>query len=120
MKSQQPRHRLFALVVMLAGASALPHTAAAQTRPGASAAPQFVCNQVTAMTLTREWYQAGFEQSPGIADDRWQMKARQSGYITEWSNPNSEDRKSTRLNSSHTVISYAVFCLKKKTIINHY
>src|SRR5438132_7205566 len=26
------------------------------------------------------------------------------------------DRKSTRLNSSHTVISYAVFCLKKKRI----
>src|SRR5256885_8562668 len=29
------------------------------------------------------------------------------------------DRKSTRLNSSHLVISYAVFCLKKKNIINH-
>src|SRR5438034_2935776 len=28
--------------------------------------------------------------------------------------PPAEDRKSTRLNSSHTVISYAVFCLKKK------
>src|SRR5436190_4334951 len=27
------------------------------------------------------------------------------------------DRKSTRLNSSHTVISYAVFCLKKKKIV---
>src|SRR2546426_8210658 len=27
----------------------------------------------------------------------------------------STDRKSTRLNSSHLVISYAVFCLKKKT-----
>src|SRR5438034_7305698 len=27
---------------------------------------------------------------------------------------NPRDRKSTRLNSSHTVISYAVFCLKKK------
>src|SRR5947208_16007942 len=26
-----------------------------------------------------------------------------------------EDRKSTRLNSSHQIISYAVFCLKKKT-----
>src|SRR5438034_8062573 len=26
------------------------------------------------------------------------------------------DRKSTRLNSSHTVISYAVFCLKKKIV----
>src|SRR3712207_7504008 len=28
------------------------------------------------------------------------------------------DRKSTRLNSSHANISYAVFCLKKKTTIN--
>src|SRR5260221_2349439 len=28
-----------------------------------------------------------------------------------------QDRKSTRLNSSHTVISYAVFCLKKKNEI---
>src|SRR2546430_7180097 len=27
---------------------------------------------------------------------------------------NAEDRKSTRLNSSHSQISYAVFCLKKK------
>src|SRR5258708_35076065 len=26
------------------------------------------------------------------------------------------DRKSTRLNSSHQIISYAVFCLKKKTV----
>src|SRR5438132_8345182 len=31
---------------------------------------------------------------------------------------NRRDRKSTRLNSSHTVISYAVFCLKKKKNIN--
>src|SRR2546426_7281457 len=29
-------------------------------------------------------------------------------------NPATRDRKSTRLNSSHLVISYAVFCLKKK------
>src|SRR5438034_6516873 len=34
---------------------------------------------------------------------------RQPGEIMAW-----PDRKSTRLNSSHTVISYAVFCLKKK------
>src|SRR5438034_7152507 len=32
-----------------------------------------------------------------------------AGDFTDW-----QDRKSTRLNSSHTVISYAVFCLKKK------
>src|SRR5260221_6384776 len=29
------------------------------------------------------------------------------------------DRKSTRLNSSHTVISYAVFCLKKKNCLRN-
>src|SRR5260221_10864846 len=33
--------------------------------------------------------------------------------FAKWTNPET-DRKSTRLNSSHTVISYAVFCLKKK------
>src|SRR5438034_6624971 len=38
----------------------------------------------------------GYEQ-PGIPREHWHS-----------------DRKSTRLNSSHTVISYAVFCLKKK------
>src|SRR5688500_19719288 len=34
--------------------------------------------------------------------------------------PVTEDRKSTRLNSSHLVNSYAVFCLKKKNIKKHY
>src|SRR3712207_8848883 len=33
--------------------------------------------------------------------------------------PRVEDRKSTRLNSSHANISYAVFCLKKKTNKQH-
>src|SRR5437870_9652183 len=31
-----------------------------------------------------------------------------------------EDRKSTRLNSSHVAISYAVFCLKKKNLEAHH
>src|SRR3712207_7157047 len=35
-------------------------------------------------------------------------------------NPPKIDRKSTRLNSSHANISYAVFCLKKKKIIHLY
>src|SRR5205814_6183678 len=35
---------------------------------------------------------------------------------TTW---NKLDRKSTRLNSSHLGISYAVFCLKKKSIIGY-
>src|SRR3712207_7385443 len=33
--------------------------------------------------------------------------------------PEEEDRKSTRLNSSHANISYAVFCLKKKYMSPH-
>src|SRR5216683_3452227 len=38
--------------------------------------------------------------------------ARITGSRSWWSGP--RDRKSTRLNSSHDQISYAVFCLKKK------
>src|SRR5699024_9030502 len=38
------------------------------------------------------------------------------GDALKWIEP--EDRKSTRLNSSHVSISYAVFCLKKKKINN--
>src|SRR5947207_5923656 len=44
---------------------------------------------------------------------------RPNGQGDAWSGANGQrwvDRKSTRLNSSHTVISYAVFCLKKKKI----
>src|SRR3712207_8057250 len=39
---------------------------------------------------------------------------RHEGTVTVESEPG-RDRKSTRLNSSHANISYAVFCLKKKT-----
>src|SRR2546430_11152217 len=35
--------------------------------------------------------------------------------LHSWETPSDRDRKSTRLNSSHSQISYAVFCLKKKT-----
>src|SRR5436190_18385781 len=40
--------------------------------------------------------------------------ARGRSYAPKGATPVIGDRKSTRLNSSHTVISYAVFCLKKK------
>src|SRR5437870_7817653 len=39
---------------------------------------------------------------------------RNAEEILRWSVEAEEDRKSTRLNSSHVAISYAVFCLKKK------
>src|SRR2546426_3632781 len=52
----------------------------------------------------------------GLADDpagdrRVLLEVRPEGLVDGKA---VEDRKSTRLNSSHLVISYAVFCLKKK------
>src|SRR5438874_10425755 len=46
------------------------------------------------------------------ADDRGSLHARSAIVCRRDGN---RDRKSTRLNSSHVEISYAVFCLKKKT-----
>src|SRR5438034_8789893 len=51
------------------------------------------------------------------ASDRNVSRSRATMATSKDSVPLTEelaDRKSTRLNSSHTVISYAVFCLKKK------
>src|SRR5256885_9266374 len=45
---------------------------------------------------------------PGPCGIRRACRSQRSNYGS------SKDRKSTRLNSSHLVISYAVFCLKKK------
>src|SRR5256885_12357497 len=44
----------------------------------------------------------------------WTGRHRRSGRLRR-----GRDRKSTRLNSSHLVISYAVFCLKKKKKKNY-
>src|SRR5256885_2854308 len=55
-------------------------------------------------TLFRSQDRAGHHSVPGGAVSAQPARGR-SGV----------DRKSTRLNSSHLVISYAVFCLKKKT-----
>src|SRR3712207_8536020 len=52
-------------------------------------------------TISRRWFVQG---SVGVG---WIQYSRQTY------NPTKTDRKSTRLNSSHANISYAVFCLKK-------
>src|SRR5947207_10672294 len=52
---------------------------------------------------------AGIARKPGMSRD--DLVRTNADIVKQVS---LEDRKSTRLNSSHTVISYAVFCLKKK------
>src|SRR5256885_8812385 len=80
-------------------------------------------------------YTTLFRSPPRIAR-AWTTLMKRLGYTKfvaqggDWGNAVSEtmavqappssprrDRKSTRLNSSHLVISYAVFCLKKKKIL---
>src|SRR5207247_4704246 len=53
-------------------------------------------------------------RSPAASDELLDLLQHQLG--DEWisASPAAGDRKSTRLNSSHEWISYAVFCLKKK------
>src|SRR2546422_6189622 len=76
-------------------------------------------------TLFRSWYTV----RSGAAATRWSRRNAGASARTTSSRrtaggiggviapPNLTDRKSTRLNSSHGYISYAVFCLKKK---NHH
>src|SRR3712207_7848391 len=54
-------------------------------------------------------------QAPDTADPL-RHQSRHDGVCHDLGNP--ADRKSTRLNSSHANISYAVFCLKKKKILH--
>src|SRR2546427_3586617 len=64
-------------------------------------------------TLFRSWQEAPFRMA-GCLLDRSEPHSVPSDHCVH--EPSSEwvDRKSTRLNSSHSQISYAVFCLKKK------
>src|SRR3712207_8207663 len=80
-------------------------------------------------TATTEIYTLSLHDALPISGGRWDRSAPSSGRAGWWSCLSSggdghrggglrwggrEDRKSTRLNSSHANISYAVFCLKKK------
>src|SRR5256885_5959078 len=50
---------------------------------------------------------------------RWRRRRHGRRRQRDTGRPRSPDRKSTRLNSSHLVISYAVFCLKKKKKLSY-
>src|SRR3989442_10812719 len=58
-------------------------------------------------------YRAGVT-TDGLKHNRYRSKCYGRGACDRNTYSGSGDRKSTRLNSSHVRISYAVFCLKKK------
>src|SRR5258708_13218126 len=76
-----------------------PYTTLFRSRNAVQASPRgaLVRAEVTTDVSTRLHTIAVVDQGPGVP----------------------QDRKSTRLNSSHQIISYAVFCLKKKKTTNH-
>src|SRR5438067_10397878 len=64
----------------------------------------------TVVAHRSRWYhkdKGGVVRNAGVLDSSYKIPG--GGMISS-----AEDRKSTRLNSSHVSISYAVFCLKKK------
>src|SRR5438132_2497062 len=72
---------------------------------------------VEAIALEGDKQGAGSQVS-GVRGDAAEAESGRRAHAERFRDPRARplgDRKSTRLNSSHTVISYAVFCLKKKT-----
>src|SRR5437870_9809778 len=85
----QPRSTLFPYTTLFRSHVLLPEQMAGATRPGYAGKENLVpgsISQMNALATAKEMHRAS----------------------------HSQDRKSTRLNSSHVAISYAVFCLKKK------
>src|SRR5688572_31975181 len=68
-------------------------------------------------TLFRSWLEAKF-RAVGLSSIFYDLdlvaKGRDVVLVKRALRMSAQDRKSTRLNSSHSQISYAVFCLKKK------
>src|SRR2546430_13263282 len=63
-------------------------------------------------TITTRAASAG--QASSAVSTHWRYMGYRTAAPSTARTPMTKDRKSTRLNSSHSQISYAVFCLKKK------
>src|SRR5256885_9009499 len=61
---------------------------------------------------------SGWEVGQTLGDDRLTSDSPEDLRVALRTPTPERDRKSTRLNSSHLVISYAVFCLKKKKCLD--
>src|SRR5690242_21035084 len=66
----------------------------------------FRSHRIVDLILSRPLVSPAFETEP--------LRPGKDGELGQVARFGSQDRKSTRLNSSHMSISYAVFCLKKK------
>src|SRR5699024_12872428 len=83
--------------------------------------------RIPCTTLFRSYVDVEAKLWPAPVEDIWGIGSRMKenlkrmginrlGQLAHTKRSTLKDRKSTRLNSSHVAISYAVFCLKKKNI----
>src|SRR3712207_7931577 len=70
----------------------------------------------TTLFRSPRWGQFSIDSPPSVCN---RLHNERVPRVSRQGRPFSQDRKSTRLNSSHANISYAVFCLKKKNITHH-
>src|SRR3712207_7962356 len=89
-----------------------PYTTLFRSCARARAIPHITLQVAEAYTC---WRSGGRDKPYGIVDDgRVDVDLLDAGPHSDEVFGAQQDRKSTRLNSSHANISYAVFCLKKK------
>src|SRR2546430_3738832 len=69
---------------------------------------------VSRAARARDWRSTSAQRDAAVAS--WTIASGNRLWAESNSAPLNTDRKSTRLNSSHSQISYAVFCLKKKSL----
>src|SRR5688572_31831784 len=74
----------------------------------------------TTLFRSERYQNDGFLVLEAFADEREcdALRQRAEQLVQDFEPAEVVDRKSTRLNSSHSQISYAVFCLKKKKQVN--
>src|SRR5690606_41544740 len=98
----RPRSTLFPYTTLFRSGGAEKRELGGAQRQRDDAAGSFGLRQNDASALHRRAGDAGF----------WHHRHRRHGGLQH----GGRDRKSTRVNSSHVKISYAVFCLKNKTL----
>src|SRR5437870_9516943 len=76
-----------------------------------------ICMRVVTDLKAKGVHGEVIEKAVSSAYDEVNEERQARAYLSRKRLQKPKDRKSTRLNSSHVAISYAVFCLKKKTVL---
>src|SRR5207253_3728881 len=82
--------------------------------PSTNLKEQVISAYQTQLVTSQNWLYSFVKKNEFFWLSNYATNLALSATVTDSSEAPGQDRKSTRLNSSHVAISYAVFCLKKK------